>query len=145
MNAKLKALARAVKRLDGTADRPLARRNARRRVLATLRAVRAQVDRDFPALAVAKRQRKKGLRALGPNQHNSLDRVMQQRGWVNVGTTWAAEWVATGVRLRTIRGHLYAPSWAVAIGYNNPGQLRAALKDVKLRRAALAAQALART
>ncbi len=145
MTAKLNALARAIRRLDKTADRPLARRNARRCVLSALRAVRAQVDRDFPALAVAKAPRRKGLRAAGPNQHNTVERVMRGRGWVPVGQYNLAEWMAAGVRLRFVRGHIFAPSWAVAIGVNNPGQIRAAKKSVKLRRAALAAAALART
>ncbi len=142
MTSKLKALARAIKRLDDTADRPQARRNGRRRVLSALRAVRAQVDREFPVLAVAKRQQKKGIRALGSNQHNSLDRVMRGRGWVNVGRDAAVGWLAAGVRLRSVRGHVYAPSWAVAIGAENPGQIRTAKKSVKARRAALAAAAL---
>jgi hypothetical protein len=50
----VKKLERALAKLPGTEGRKIARRNARQRVLAALRAVRAHVDREFPAIVARK-------------------------------------------------------------------------------------------
>jgi len=140
-----KKLQRAIKRLDGTEDRPRARRNARRRVLAALRAVRAQVDREYPALSVAKAPRKKGLKAV--ESSTAVVKVMRARGWgiVYEAHEDASSYAVHGIRVRKVRDMLFVPAWAKAIGLDKPAELRAALKSVKLRRAAVAAQALAST
>ena len=44
MDKQLRKLAGALRTLDGTEGRPIARRNARKRVLGALRAIRASVE-----------------------------------------------------------------------------------------------------
>lgn len=134
----LKPLRRALRTLPGTSDRPIARRNARRRVLTAVRAIRATVDREYPAIIVrGKVTRLKTVRG----QHERAVR----RGLAAIENTFVLAFLAAGVKpiRREFRegsktwATWYVPSWAKAIGTHNPALLRRAKKSIKDRHAAI--------
>ncbi len=134
-------LERALKTLDGTEGRPIARRNARKRVLAELRKIRAAVDKEYPAIVS-----RKGVKRL--TVEGRIARL-KQAGWVGVVHARAVEYAIEGVPIRTVQGSLFArgvggfvPTWAYAIGLAERAELRQAVKSRKHRLAALAAHAL---
>lgn len=136
----LRQLRRDLAKLDGTTDRPIARRNARRRVLGSLRRIRAAVDESFPA--IINRTGTKRLTVDG------RIRRLERAGWKYVNPSpWAPICATTGVPAKphpSGQGQgLYVPGWAVAIG-PDPTKLKAAVRSVTIRRAALATQALLR-
>ncbi len=140
-------LARALQRCEG-ADGRIARRNARARVLAALRAVRSHLDKEFPAIIV-RRSQVKGRTAR--QRANTATRKLRKAGWV---ADWdldeprdIAMFAAAGVPIKRVGFpgggyHMLVPGWAVAIGAVNQAQLRAAKKSKQLRDAALAQAAL---
>lgn len=166
LNKSLKTLRRTLRALYlTTSDRPIARRNARRRVLTALRKMREVVDESFPAIVkrAAPQARKTG---------EARVKALEKAGWSVVNANVAAAFGAAGVPLKRVawkterelashstyvprKGWVYkrrtepeyhavllAPEWAVAIGSNKPSELRAAKKSVALRKAALVAEAL---
>jgi hypothetical protein len=165
LDKSLKTLRHTLRKLYLTAnDRPIARRNARRRVLAALRKMREVVDESFPAIVErsAPRVRK------SPEQRV---KALQAAGWVRVSSI-ADGYAVTGVPAKVIKWrevqelstpptyvkrkgwvngatkttitHVVRliPAWAAAIGPDKPSELRAAKKSITLRKAALVAEAL---
>lgn len=140
----VKDLTRVLGKLSGTEDRMIARRNARKRVLAAIRNLRAVVDRDFPALLPSR----VGVKRL--TFEGRCDRLFR-KGWQT--TTRPGDYALHGVPTRRIDGTDrrnrsakldFIPGWAKALGTSDPGKLRAAKKDVLLQRSIVAAAALAK-
>jgi hypothetical protein len=144
----LRTLAAGLRGLDGTADRRLARLNARRRVLKSLKRLRTLLDEQAPAIAKPRGEVKRADLII---RHRRLLR----KSWVRVDEL-AGNYAAAGVPVRslpvnremasgTIRHDMgiFVPRWAVAIGWNNPTKLRAAKKDRVMQRAVVAAKMLA--
>jgi len=136
----LYALVMALRGLDGTEGRPIARRNARRRVLGALRKVRAVVDEKAPAII---------MRGKVTRLKTTKGRIarLEARGWISIAAAMAGALAAHGVSVRRVvdeqgHGHLFVPTWAHEIGAVDGAKLREALKSVKLRRAVLAEKAL---
>lgn len=135
MIAKLiKQLEREIGRLPATADRKIARRNARQRVLGTLRKIRTAVDMEWPAIV-----ERAGRKRLTPEGRKLR---AKRNGLTMVSVERAGHFAAAGVRLRTINGHLWIPQWAEDIRLTQPSKLAAAVKDRRLRAALLAEIAL---
>jgi hypothetical protein len=126
--------------LPSTDARPIARRNARRKVLGSIRRIREIVDESFPPLT--DRSGTKRLTVEGRVKR------LERAGWKHVGDSWAAVCAATGVPVKLppdgSTGSIWVPGWVVAIGAE-PSKLRAAHKSLVIRRAALATQALLRS
>ncbi len=151
LDQKVKRIAKAVKGLASTADRPIARRNARARVLSALRAVRNHIDAEFPALVA-----REGVKRLTPQ--GRIARLKRQ-GWVQLddvlgGSRIAGQFALYGVPIKTVKvsnpqqdgttivqTFWFIPAWADVIGVH-PTQLRAAVRSRTVRNAALAADAL---
>lgn len=145
LDRTLRALRSALVGLDGTDGRPQARRNARRRVLAAVRGLRAAVDRDWPAIVV----RKKVVRL--KTLDGRLARLQRQgwclipRGQVEASVT---AYAVAGVPLRRVadaathQAFYFVPAWAAAVGPDQPARLRALKGDRAGQRAVLAAAAL---
>jgi hypothetical protein len=134
----LKQLRRAYVKLPATADRPVARRNARARVLAQLRKMRALIDEEFPA--IIKRGKVKRLKTPEGRQER-----IERAGWVFESSADAVvHYAAAGVPVRRVAGCAYIPEWARAIGPLHPSALRAAKKNRQLQRARVAAATLLR-
>lgn len=140
----LKPVRKALRNLPGTADRPIARRNARRRVLAALRSIRTVVDLEYPA--IIKRGKVTRLKTK-QGQHKR----MVAAGWSAINASELSSFLAAGIKPRLVNlrdeGKLtwptwYVPHWAKTIGAHNPDLLRRAKKSMKHRRAALTAHAL---
>jgi hypothetical protein len=133
----LAKLRRSLARLPATADRPIARRNARKLVLSALRIIRAKLDREFPAIVVTRATRRS-------SDPRARERRLLHAGWRRADEL-AGEYAAAGVPVRAVpvqNGNaLWIPGWAAAIG-PNPTKLRAAKRSVTLQRAALAAALL---
>lgn len=142
---RLRQLRTQIGKLAPTEGRPIARRNARTRVLAALRAVRKQIDEEYPAIIV-----RGEVRRLKTWQGRVAR--LEAKGYVCVySDTAIREYAIAGVPIRsvtvtespygdTIRH--FVPRWAKAIGSTRPLELRAVKKSVALQHAALAAQAL---
>lgn len=157
----LRDLARAIRRLEGTEERKIARRNARRAALKELRHVRALLDEKAPAIVERREVKRRGP--------GSRIKTLQREGWIAVDAAEAGQFAAAGVRVRRvawktqtetarpatyINGHgwkaqppvvttskeesLFVPRWAIAIGPGNPTKLRAAKKDPLLRKSVAA-------
>lgn len=135
-DAELRKLAAGIRGLEGTADRLIARRNARQRVLRELRKLRTLLDAKAPA--IVKRGKVERLTVQG--RINRLAR----KGWHDVDDDTAGRYAAAGVPVRRIvtdrrgRDQLFIPYWALCIGANNHAKLRQAKKDRKLQRAVVA-------
>lgn len=136
----------AMRGLSGTADRPLARRNARKRILAALTYTRNVVDREFPALT----QRKTGKRL-----KTFEGRRARLKGYVPTHKEAIPHYAEAGVPVRhikhreegkggtyTIREGWFVPQWAAAIGPGNTTALRSAKRSVQAQRAAMASRAM---
>lgn len=167
LDKSLKTLRRTLRKLYlTTSDRPIARRNARRRVLSALRKLREVVDESFPAIVerAAPRARKTG---------EARVEALKKAGWgVVQGSIAAARFAGAGVPVKHVKWKTIAtivgerkyvsrigwvqdqrtrtdnheailvPGWAIAIGPNKPSELRAAKKSVTLRKAVVVAEAL---
>lgn len=133
--AHVRKLGRALATLEGTADRPIARRNARKRVLQALRAVRGAVDEQFPAIVS-----RAGVKRLDPE---TRAKRLKRAGWVPVPPNVAATFAAAGAPLRDLGegGVYYLPRWAMAVGANR-AKLQAARKSLVIRNAAVATMVL---
>ena len=138
-------------------DRPIARRNARHRVLSAMRLLRATVDECFPAIVERSEPR---ARKTGRKRFEHLKKT----GWVEVTPQIATAFAAAGVTIRYVtweeekvvtRGWplkrvvekinqrvALVPKWANAIGADKPTALRAAKKSITLRKAALSVEGL---
>lgn len=146
-------------------DRPIARRNARRRVLSALRLMRATVDECFPAIVERTEPR---ARKTGDKRVKELEKA----GWVEEQASVATRFAAAGVPVKHVKWKTTAtvlgerkyvpgkgwvqdqhervdhhdvflvPEWAAAIGHDKPTALRAAKKSITLRKAALSAEGL---
>lgn len=145
IDAALRRARSALVRLDGTADRAIARRNARRRALTALRGVRAAMDREYPAIMV---RRTSGSRLT--TFEGKLARA-EAAGWRQTDVRGAAAFGSHGIRVRRVSGVtrsgtrntvLMVPDWALAIGSEKPAQLARARRSLIERRAALAAAGL---
>jgi len=142
LDQKIKRIAQQARKLAGTADRPIARRNARARVLSALRAVRAHVDAEFPAIVS-----REGVKRLTIEGRRAR---LKRQGFVHLASG-VEMYALAKVPVRTItvrnsgdlrwREH-YVPRWAVTLNYTSVTQLRAFAKDRSLRDAALAEHAL---
>lgn len=138
-------LGRAIKSLDGTTDRPIARRNARKRVLAALRSLRTALDKEYPAIV----SRKEGTKRL--TTETRIKRL-KRAGWRQVSYGSASNFALEGIPTRRVKladknalvpvPVYFVPGWAVAVGLADRVELRRALKSRKHRLAALAAEAL---
>ncbi len=128
-------LERALNTLEGTEDRPIARRNARKRVLAELRKIRAAVDKEYPAIVS-----RKGVKRLTLQTRVAR---LKRAGWSIETHDRAAAFALEKVPTRFVDGvgH-FVPNWAHAIGLADRSALRQAVKSRKHRLAALAAHAL---
>lgn len=166
LDKSLKTLRRTLCKLYlTTSDRPIARRNARRRVLTALRKMREVVDESFPAIVerAAPKAKKTGEKRV---------EALEKAGWVRQGSIAAARFAGAGVPVKHVKWKTTAivagerkyiprkgwvqdqhtrgdnheailvPAWAAAIGPDKPSELRAAKKSVTLRKAALVAEAL---
>lgn len=140
-DVELRKLVSRIRKLDGTAERPVARRNARQHVLYALRRVRAMLDEKYPAIVS-----RAGTQRLKTPEGRRMRLV--RRGFVPVSTIDAAAYAAAGVRL--MKGPaaggdmrtLFVPRWAFAIGPDSPSKLRAAKKDRALQRSVVAEKIL---
>ncbi len=146
LDQKLKKLAKVCDGLSSTEERPIARRNARARVLSALRAVRAHVDATYPPIVD-----RTGTRRLTPQ--GRMDRL-KRRGFVQVTMSVAATLTLAGVKIHTVRvpnvqqssatitvERYFAPRWAVyAETHYGVEELRRQVKN-KSRRLALQAEA----
>lgn len=147
----LQRLRRELRKLEGT-ETPIARRNARKRVLTAMRNLRAAVDKSYPA--IVDRTGVVRLKTFA----GRLARA-KKAGWVELEhSADAGLWSAMGVPIKRlthvdggdeVRGRAgeyheawLIPNWSSAIGLDR-ARLRAAKKSRKLRAAALVAQALA--
>lgn len=112
----IKALVRALAKLAPDQDRA-ARRNARKRVLTAIKAVRVALDRDFP---LVKPLPKKGVRQLtGPLIHARRWRARGWRSVPNPNIETLGILAVAGIRPRTLDRHNYmvpdnymVPGWA---------------------------------
>lgn len=135
----LKALGRALRTLEGTEGRPIARRNARKRVLAALSTVRRHLDTKFPAL----RSGRKGVRRL--TLDGRLARL-KRKGYQQVTSqSELVAFAAAGIRPVVISriDAPWFPGWAVAIG-PDLAALAKAKRSARVRREILAVKALSR-
>lgn len=136
LDEALRALRNALVKCDGTADRRIARNNARGKALAALRRVRAVLDAEYPAIraGIVRRPLK--------TTRGQLER-MKRKGWRSVGSGEAARYALHGVPVqqRTHAGY-FVPGWAVAVGLSDVPRLREAVNSPVARKAALAAEAL---
>jgi hypothetical protein len=140
----LKRLRYELVKLEKSPGTPLARRNARARVLAAARLLRAAVDREYPVIIV--RTGVKRLKTFA----GRLARL-ENSGWAPVdGSSEAGYYAAAGVPVKRLRhkdpnGSNYTawliPTRAKAIGVDT-ARLRAAKRSRALKRGALTAQAL---
>ena len=158
-------LRRVIVKLDGTADRPIARRNGRRRVLASLRKLRAAIDMTYPAIVNRSEPRARKSPA-------ERIRVLEKAGWIRHASINLGAYAAAGVPIKHFKWKVVTesqspgtyvkgkgwvhgttkntvthevnmiPRWAKVIGHDKPTELRAAKKSMKLRKAALVVEAL---
>jgi hypothetical protein len=160
LDGRLRALRAALRGLDGTDGRPRARRTARKRVLAAMRAVRADVDERWPAIVS-----REGVRRL--KTFEGRLRRLTSKGWEVVDdATVIAAFAAAGVPIRRVEGTAAAtvraaqwglasaappvksatlvPGWAIDIGPRDTVRLRAAKRSNAEKRIARA-EAMLRT
>lgn len=150
---QLRKLKGALRTLDGTEGRAIARRNARKRVLGALRTIRGALDYDFPAIVD-----RTGVKRLTPEGRQAR---LKRAGWVSTGGVDVGPFAAAKVPVRMLKERgtafpgsdtvtavtYYVPRWAWLI-YHEVGSLKAAAalkaanKDRVLQQAALAKAAL---
>lgn len=147
---RLTLIKRELCKLEAT-ETPIARRNARKRVLVTMRGLRGAVDKQYPA--IVDRTGVVRLKTFA----GRLARA-KKAGWVELASMAdAGFWTTAGITVKRLthtddgdesRGRAgdyhevwLIPNWAKAIGLDR-ARLRAAKKSRKLRAAALVDQAL---
>lgn len=147
---RLKHVARELRKLEGT-ETPIARRNARKRVLTAMRGLRGALDKAYPPIVD-----RTGVTRL-KTFAGRLAR-MKKAGWVELEhSADAGLRVAMGVAVKRlthtddgdeVRGRAgeyheawLIPAWAKAIGHNK-ARLREAQKSRKVRAVAIVAEAL---
>lgn len=144
-----KRIARELRKLEGT-ETPIARRNARKRVLTAMRGLRNVIDEAFPPIVD-----RTGVTRL-KTFAGRLARL-KKAGWVEIDGSNGGFWATAGVTVKRLthvddgdaarnRGGEYheawlIPAWARAIGLDK-ARLREAKKSRKIRAAALVAEAL---
>jgi hypothetical protein len=135
----IKKLRRVLRTLDGTTDRPIARRNARKRVLGALRGLRGVVDAEYPAII----SREGVERLTWEGRRNRLIRS----DWESVDSKLAGKYAAESVTVKRLQGksktgvrfdELFIPGWAHTIGIDNLVPLRKAVKSVVERKRIIA-------
>lgn len=166
IDIKLNTLRRELNKLEATSDeKPISRRNARKRVLAAMRALRAQVDDSFPAIVKSR----EGITRRTPEKRI---KALKRDLWREVQAHDAGRFAALGIQVKRVawttestihkernfvpgkgwvypkpttvtqqHERLFVPAWAFAIGFD-PARLREAKKSVKARSAAIVAEAL---
>jgi hypothetical protein len=166
MKRYLSRIARELRKLEATtADRPIARRNARKRALGAMRSLRKAVDEAYPAIVD-----RTGVKRRPPEIRI---KALKKAGWREVDIHTAGRYAALGVTVKRVawttyeqratgprvyvkgvgwkepkqetiaddHEALFVPDWAWAIGYD-PAQLRAAKKSHARKNAAVVAYAL---
>lgn len=131
-----------LRRLERTPGTPMARRNARRRVLTAMRSLRAALDTEYPPIVD-----RTGVKRL-KTPEGRIARL-KRAGWREVDYTRAQQFALEGIRPKKIRiedgvnsyNKYFLPLWAVAIGVV-PARLREAKKSRKVRDAAITVMAL---
>jgi len=144
----LKKIEKAIRRLEASEGRPVARRHARHEFLEAMRLLRALVDTSFPSLTERKRKSTAGLSS---QQRFERARVrLLEAGWVqSMGIALA--YSAAGGKLRKLRmpvdgtGTTYVstywiPTWAKQV---HPKEIARLIKDRQERKRRLAELALA--
>ncbi len=139
----LRTLTAGIRNLRGTDGRARARGTGRKRVLRALRRVRAVLDEQYPAII---------QRSAAPRLKTFEGREARliRQGYVRATNDLVAAYAAAGVPVKRITHKVfdgsqttfYIPTWARALGPNNPTKLRQAKKSVQLRKAVLAEKAL---
>ena len=141
----IKRLSRDLRKLEASAVDVSKRKRSRSRVLASLRLLRAAVDREYPAII----ERNKSAPRLKTFE-GKLQRA-QKSGWRSVGAFEASTFAAEGIKVKRISGELrgggtnsvfLAPSWAVVAKVQGIAELRAAKKNRVVRKSVLASAAL---
>jgi len=157
MTDHLKRIARELRKLEATtAERPIARRNARRRVLLAMRALRREIDTVYPP--IVDRTGVKRLKTFAGRLARAKKAGWREIPGDHLAARDVANYAAAGVKVKKLehtddgdeaRGrpgehHVVwlVPAWAAAIGPNDIPALRRALKNVKARRSAVVAEAL---
>lgn len=140
MNHLVKDLARALRRLEGTAGAGrIARRNARRAVVAILARVRGEVDRRYPAIRREVRARPRGT----PTERLA---ELKKAGWVDTSLVVASIVAAAGIKIRriTVSGSVFTlvPTWADILAHKAPAKLASCRHNVQARKATLTELAL---
>jgi hypothetical protein len=145
LDARLRALRAALRGLDGTDGRQIARRNARQRVLGALRGLRAEVDDRWPAIVT-----RAGVRRLKTFE-GKLGRLTG-KGWeIETDERNLADYAIAGVPVRKIDGTnrsgrkqsaILVPGWAHDIGPKDVVRLKAAKRSNYEKRVARAEAAL---
>jgi len=142
LHEHLRSLAAALRQLEKPGGR-IARRNARRLVMATLRKIKDRVDLDFPAI----RSKVTGRKRRAPNERM---RALMNRGYVRaINPTVLARVASAGIRPIVVRGAggdstttTLLPQWACEIASHAPGKLTRAKRDLRERKALLTEIAL---
>lgn len=130
---------KALRKLDGTDNRPIARRNARKRVLGALRSLRAAVDEEAPAIVVRGKVTRLKSR-LG--REARLRRAGYVPDYESLGRLCGALRIPMKMSVHKGARTMWIPNWVQAIGPHDVAQLRAAKKNLGLRKAVLAERAL---
>lgn len=125
-----------------TSDQPIARRNARKRVLTAMRGLRGAIDKAFPPIVD-----RTGVVRLKTSEGRIAR--LKRANWRQISYTEVHKYAVEGIRVRKVRivngannyTKWFLPSWAVAIG-PQPARLREAKKSRKVRAAAIVAEAL---
>ncbi|HEV3059602.1 MAG TPA: hypothetical protein VGY48_15235 [Vicinamibacterales bacterium] len=157
MTDYLKRIERELRKLEATtAERPIARRNARRRVLSAMRVLRKVIDAEYPA--IVDRTGVKRLKTFAGRLARAKKAGWRQIPGDHLAARDVANYVAAGVRVKKLehtddgdeaRGRAgehhvawLVPAWAAAIGPQDVPALRRARRSVKARRSAVVAEAL---
>jgi hypothetical protein len=132
LDERLRAVSAALRGLDGTDGRPRARRTARKRVLAALRGLRADVDGRWPAIVS-----RAGVRRLKTFE-GKVGR-WTAKGWrAEADAGRLVAFAAAGVPIRKVQGMnrsgavvsaTLVPGWALDIGPTDTARLRAAKRS----------------
>lgn len=158
----LRRLRQALRTLGGTEGRPVARRNARGRVLTALRLVRAALDKEAPALRKAP-TRNRTIRRDPKGYVDQKIARLRKADWREVSQSDAIAFAAAKAPMTRVAGKIQArvspsakrlgatayqwvdlcfvPVWALAVG-PDPKAIRGAKRSITERRHALAVAAL---
>lgn len=130
----LRRIGQALARLTPINGR-VARRNARRDLFASMRALRARVDALYPPIPGAAVARRRGRRAYA---------IVPSGLVVCTAGACIARVAQAGIGVRYIGGSPMVPQWARDIAMAAPAKLRAARRSIKLRHALVTEIALRR-